>query len=177
MLMNDTKPSRLDNILTSINALEEQVEQSRQTIEKERSKANTVIRVVLVLLACLALLNLHYMHVMTQEFRIMIKDMVAMYEHFGRVAERMDDMTAYVAGMEQNIKLMPVIDDQMTAMNTDVDGMKASLADMTTNVAAMDQRIGSIDQGVANMAQRFRTLNANVGNMRYNVNQMSDVMP
>lgn len=168
---------KLNKILTSVHELEEQVVQSGQTIAKERAKANAVIRVVLVLLACLALLNLHFMHVMTQEFRTMIKDMVAMHEYFGRVAERMSDMTGYVASMEEGIKLMPVINEQMTGMNKDVSGMKNNLTSMTANVAAMDQQVSSINQGVGTMAQHFRTLNGNVGNIRQDVNQMSGVVP
>ncbi|QLQ32265.1 MAG: hypothetical protein HZT40_12450 [Candidatus Thiothrix singaporensis] len=137
---------KLNKILASMQELEKRVVQGGLTIAQERAKANAVIRVVLVLLACLALLNLHFMHVMTQEFRTMIKDMVSMHEYFGQVAERMNDMTGYVANMEEDIKLMPVINAQMTDMNKDVSGMQASLAGMTANVAAMHQHVGSINQ-------------------------------
>lgn len=171
------EPDKMNKILASVQELEKRVVQGGLTIAQERAKANAVIRVVLVLLACLALLNLHFMHVMTQEFRTMIKDMVSMHEYFGRVAERMHDMTGYVANMEEDIKLMPVINEQMTGMNRDVSGMQASLAGMTANVTAMDQHVGSINQGVGSMAQHFRTLNTNVGNIQQNVNQMSAVGP
>lgn len=175
--MKTSEMDKSEKTLKTFKELEAQVKQGGVTIANEAAKSNTVIRVVTVLLACLALLNLHYIHVMSQEFRVMIKDMTAMYELFERSADRMADVTGYVAGMEESIRLMPIINEQMAAMNTDVAGMKNSVNDMTASVGTMDQSMGVIDQDISQMAQRFRSLNANVGSMQHNVNRMSGVVP
>jgi len=175
--MASPNTSGLAGVLESLDTLEQEVVASSEHIERERRKANVVMKIVLVVLGCMALLNVHFMHVLTQEFRIMIKDMVAMYEHFGRVSERMNDMKVYVVDMEQNMKLMPVIDRQMSAMNDDISSMRTNMTSMAGDVQGMEQRIGTINHDVGVMSQRFRSMNSNVGSMQRNVGEMSDVVP
>lgn len=167
----------LQQALDELVALECSVVDDQQQTQRAHQRFNVSLKAVLIALSFLALLNIHYLHVLTQEFRVMLNDMVAMYEHFGRVAERMNDMTVSVTSMEQDVKMMPVITLQMEAMNTDIGSMRDNMTGMSTDVLSMEQRIGTINNDVLEMSQRFRNVNVNVGNMGYNVNQMSDVVP
>jgi hypothetical protein len=175
MTMQDTPT--LDQAITAIADLEQQVQAAQDAIATEHRKANLTMRVVLVLLACMVLANLQFVYMLTAEFRTVVKDMVAMYEHFGRVADRMDVMTTYIQAMEQDMRLMPVMREQMTLMSADVANMSGNMANMTRDMGNMQQQVGTMDNGMGSMSQRFHNLNSNVGSMGRNVGDMADTVP
>ncbi len=171
------QPRHAEEALQALVGLEQAVIANQHTLQRQRNKANFIVKTVLVVLGCLALLNVHFMHVLTQEFRTMVKDMVAMYEHFGRVADRMDSMTTHVEDMRQNIQLMPVMEAQMQAMSGSIHAMQANMSGMTTDVTLMEQRIGAINQDVGVMSQHFRRMNVHVAGMQRHVAAISEVVP
>lgn len=174
----ETPPSStLEQALTALAQMEQQAEAVRQAMEQEQVSANRIMRISLAFLACMALVNVQFIYLLTDEFRSVIHNMVSMYEHFGRVAERMNDMTAYVTDMEQNVRLMPVMGQQMAAMNGNMVSMAQDMRSMVSDIVDMQQRVGGMKQDMGLMSQQFHHLNANVGAMGVNVHQMSNTVP
>jgi uncharacterized protein YdcH (DUF465 family) len=169
--------TQLEQAFASINALEEQVQTSQENIDREHRKANITMRVVLILLGCMVLANLQFVYMLTAEFRGVVKNMVAMYEHFGRVAERMDSMTVYVASMENDMRLMPVMRQQMALMNVRITSMSSDMGNMTQDMGNMQTQVSSMGQNMGSMSQRFQHLNSNVGVMGNDVGNMADTVP
>jgi hypothetical protein len=167
----------LDQAIAAIASFEEQVQAHQEAVANEHRKANLTMRVVLVLLACMVLANLEFVYMLTAEFRTVIKDMVAMYEHFGRVADRMDVMASYMQTMDQDMRLMPVMREQMTLMSTDVSSMSSNMTNMSKDMGNMQQQISTMDNGMGSMRQRFQSVNGNVGSMGRDVNSMSNTVP
>lgn len=167
----------LNQAIATIASFEEQVQANQEAIANEHRKANLTMRVVLVLLACMVLANLEFVYMLTAEFRTVIQDMVAMYEHFGRVADRMDVMASYMQSMDQDMRLMPVMREQMGLMSTDVSSMSSDMSHMRKDMGNMQQQISTMDNGMGSMRQRFQNVNSNVGSMGHDVNSMSDTVP
>ncbi|HRJ53851.1 MAG TPA: hypothetical protein PLE99_13880 [Candidatus Thiothrix moscowensis] len=169
--------AQLEQAFASINALETQVQAAQENIDREHHKANITMRVVLILLGCMVLANLQFVYMLTAEFRTVIKDMVAMYEHFGRVADRMDTMAVYMQSMEQDMRLMPVMREQMALMNVRITSMSTDMGDMTQDMGNMQHQVSSMGQDMGSMSQRFHHLNSNVGGMGNDVGKMADTVP
>lgn len=167
----------LEQTLAHLTAFEQQVDAAQDAIDHDHNKANITMRVVLILLGCMVLANLQFVYMLTAEFRTVIKDMVAMYEHFGRVAERMDTMAVYMQEMEQDMRLIPVMGEQMTLMNQYVANMSHNMAHMGRDMGNMQQQVGTMEQGMGSMSQRFHHLNGNVGIMGKDVGEMADTVP
>ena len=170
-------PPNLEQALANIVTFEQKVQASQTNIDHDHRKANITMRVVLVLLGCMVLANLQFVYMLTAEFRTVVKDMVAMYEHFGRVADRMDSMTGYVQSMEEDMRLMPVMREQMTLMNTRITSMSSNMSAMSTDMHNMQQQVGTMGQGMNSMSQRFHHLNSNVRSMGQVVGTMADTVP
>lgn len=157
----------------------EQIEDKLLVRQRESSRASQRLwpQLVFAMLGCLALVNLYFVDQLVAEFEGMLSSMTQMYTHFGRVASRMSDMRGYVAGMEKNIALMPVIGDEMAGMSADVNVMAGNVGEMTTNIGNMDEHVATMGVTVADMSQRFRHLNHNVGIMSFDVQQMAKPVP
>ena len=171
--MNDS--DRIEKLLDTLKAVEDDLR------EQQRNRANASRRVwpnlLLVLVGCLGLFNIYYVNRLYTESQGMVTSMTQMYTHFGRVAARMSDMREYVASMEKNIAMMPVIDDEMGAMSIDIEAMTGSVGVMDRYVGVMDQRVATMGVSVGDMSRRFRHLNYNVGGMSYDVRQMAEPVP
>jgi len=171
-----SKPS-LEPLLQSLTTMENTVATINEKIETNRRQSNFVMRAIFILLSCFMLMNIHFMHVLTQEFRVVVNNMVEMYEHFGRVSSRMGDMTTYVSHMADDVKMMPVITLQMQAMNKNITSMSHNTQSMVSTMQGMDQQIDTLNHDVFSMANHFRSLKANVGSMGSDINGMSQIVP
>jgi len=171
--MNDH--DRIERLTLTLNHLESDLLARQQ--ETTRTSRRLLPRVVFAFIGCLALVNLYFVDKLATEFSGMLTSMTQMYTHFGRVASRMSDMRDYVAGMENNIALMPVIGDEMAGMSVDIDAMTHNVGTMTTHIGIMDQRVATMGVTVTDMSRRFRHLNYNVGVMSFDVQQMAKPVP
>ena len=125
----------------------------------------------------LALANIFFINRLVHEFSVIIHSMNDMYVHFGKVSDRMSYMRDYVVKMEQDIRLMPVIGQQMDEMSMNVNVMSQNVAGMGKTIVDMDSKIGALNTSVRDMTLRFRNVNASVGNIGWDVNQMSKPIP
>lgn len=125
----------------------------------------------------LALANIFFINRLVHEFSVIIGSMNDMYVHFGRVSDRMSHMRDYVVRMEQDIRLMPVIGQQMDEMSANVQAMSQNVTGMGQTIVDMDQKIAALNVNVRDMTARFRNVNASVGNIGWDVNQMSKPIP
>lgn len=171
--MNDH--DRIEKLAHTLEHMESDLlDSQRQT---DRASRSPWPRVIFGLVGCLALFNLYFVDKLASEFEGMLASMTQMYTHFGRVASRMSDMRVYVGGMESNIAMMPVIDDEMAEMSVEITAMAGNVGSMTADMGVMDHRVATMGVTVADMAQRFRHLNHNVGIMSFDVNQMAKPVP
>ena len=171
--MNDHE--RIENLLETLKAMEHDLREQQR--ESARASHRAWPHVLLAVVGCLALFNIYYVNKLFAESEGMITSMTQMYIHFGRVAARMSDMRDYVAGMEGNITMMPIIDDEMAAMSSDIGAMSNNVGAMNHYVGVMDQRVATLGVTVPDMSQRFRHLNYNVGRMSFDVRQMAEPVP
>lgn len=153
------------------------IQAARHALAANRQRARHLLRASVVALACLALVNVHFIYLLTEEFGDMIHRMVSMYEHFGRVAERMNDMTDEVVAMENEVRLMPIMSQQTGSMKHSIVGMAADIDLMARDVAQMRQRVGGMNQDMMIMARQFHQLNVNVGAMGVDVRHMANTVP
>jgi len=166
---------RIERLTQTLSHLESDLLARQQATS--RASRHLLPRVIFAFIGGLALVNLYFVDKLTAEFDGMLTSMTQMYTHFGRVASRMSDMRDYVAGMENNIALMPVIGDEMAGMSVDIDAMTRSVGTMTTHIGIMDQQITTMSVTVTDMSRRFRHLNYNVGVMSVDVQQMAKPVP
>ena len=171
--MNDY--DRIEKLLDTLKAMEDDLREHQR--ESARTSRRAWPHVLLALVGCMALFNIYYVNKLFTQSEGMIISMTQMYTHFGRVASRMSDMREYVGGMEENIAMMPIIDDEMAAMSVDIDAMTNNVGAMDGYVGMMDKRVATMGVTVLDMSQRFRHLNYNVGRMSFDVRQMAAPVP
>lgn len=150
---------------------------ARAQARSEEGSQSVGAKILFAIIGCLALANLYFVNTLTQDIKTIILSMNEMYEHFGRVSHRMRDMRDYVAAMEGNIRLMPVMREQMEGLSSNISLMAGDVGGMRSSVTGMDQRVGAVSATVFDMALRFRDLNRNVGQMGLDVDQMALPVP
>lgn len=171
-----TDPST-DDLEAALSKLAEQGRVQQAASRADQRQRLPLLRIGLAALLCLALVNLHFIYLLTLEFRGMIHSMVSMYEHFGGVADRMDEMTVDMVAMENEIRLMPIMTQQTASMRVNILSMASDMDIMARDVERMRQRVAGMNQEMAIMAGQFHQLNASVGAMGIDVRQMSNVVP
>jgi methyl-accepting chemotaxis protein len=168
--------TQVDQILEVLSNAESDI-RSRSRENTDTGRRSLLPRILFALIGCLGLANLYFVNTLTQDIKTIILSMNEMYEHFGHVSARMNDMRDYVSAMEDDIRFMPIIWEQMDKLSVNISSMRSDVTGMRSSVTSMDQRVGSVNASVFDMALRFRELNGNVGQMGVDVNQMSRPVP
>jgi cobalamin biosynthesis protein CobD/CbiB len=172
-----SESDQVKKFLSNLEHIETDLVRHRTESRKRSRGAGLWLRLVFFLVVLLSLANIYFTNRLTQEFTVVIDSMVEMYEHFGRVSARMNDMRDYVADMEGNIKMMPVISAQMYEMNQDISAMTGDVENMKRSIIDMDHHVGAMTVNIQDMSLRFINLNRNVGQMGVDVNQMARPVP
>jgi methyl-accepting chemotaxis protein len=136
-----------------------------------------MIRVFGLLMTVLALSNLYFVNDLTQEVRLVVARMDEMADYFARVSDRMRDMRREVSGMEENVRLLPVVDLQVTEIAAHVGAMGAGVEQMRRSTSTLDRQVGHMHGAMSDMALRFRAMNASVGAMGVDVREMAKPVP
>ncbi|MBF0124935.1 MAG: hypothetical protein HQL60_06340 [Magnetococcales bacterium] len=173
--MNRDEETRktLDIITETFGTFRAEMESVDKIAFKIGRRTTRLIRVVLTILAISSTIVLFLVADLTSSLTQMIDSMNAMYNHFGYMSKDMNDITASVNNMGQNIQGIPVIAEAMKQMNHDVAGMDGAVVGMKDNMQSMEQGIVQIDRGVWEMSGRFNSVTMAVSHMNYNVNQMT----
>jgi uncharacterized protein YoxC len=145
--------------------------------QKKASRRAVAPRVFCVLIGILALANLYFVNQLMMETRAIIANLNEMYGHFATVSGRMSEIRDDMALMEQEVRLMPVLHEQMEALAMKVAQMNEDVGAMTGNLVEMQQRVGGMTASVSDMSVRFRALNQKVGQMGLDVDQMARPVP
>lgn len=165
-----------DRIIEILKGTEADLTQRIRTQNQAGRKA-VAPRVFFVLIGVLALANLYFVNQLTMEIRAIITNLNEMYGHFATVSARMSDIRDDMTRMEQEVRLVPVLREQMTALAVNIEQMNADVDDMTGSLVEMDQRVGAINMSVSDMALRYRGLNQTLGQMGADVDQMARPVP
>lgn len=145
--------------------------------QKKASRRAVAPRVFFVLIGILALANLYFVNQLMMETRAIIANLNEMYGHFATVSGRVSEIRDDMALMEQEVRLMPVLHEQMEALAMKVAQMNEDVGAMTGNLVEMQQRVGGMTASVSDMSVRFRALNQKVGQMGLDVDQMARPVP
>lgn len=150
-----------------------------QRIRDQRKAGRKAIapRAFFVLIGILALANLYFVNQLTMEIRAIITNLNEMYGHFATVSGRMSEIRDDMTRMEQEVRLMPVLREQMEALAMQVAQMNEDVGAMTGHLVEMEQRVGGMTTSVSDMSVRFRALNQKVGQMGLDVDQMARPVP
>lgn len=132
-----------------------------------------IIRGILLLLAILAVINLYLIKDLSQAMLDMTSTMDQMHHHFASVDRDMRTITQSVLNMNEQVRSLPPMKDDLVLMNQDMTRMRHDVNFMDQSLGTMDQHVATITNGVGEMAGRFELLNQTTLGMGYNVNQMT----
>jgi len=132
-----------------------------------------IIRGILLLLAILAVINLYLIKDLSQAMLDMTSTMDQMHHHFASVDRDMRTITQSVLNMNEQVRSLPPMKDDLVLMNQDMTRMRHDVNFMDQSLGTMDQHVATITNGVGEMAVRFELLNQTTLGMGYNVNQMT----
>lgn len=132
-----------------------------------------IIRGVLLLLAILAVINLYLIQDLARAMLDMTGTMDRMQQHFAAVDRDMGTITQSVLGINELVRSLPPMKDDLVLMNQDMTRMRHDVNFMDQSLGTMDQHVATITNGVGEMAGRFELLNQTTLGMGYNVNQMT----
>ncbi|MBK1645502.1 hypothetical protein CKO25_12780 [Thiocapsa imhoffii] len=167
---------QIDRIIEILDGTETAL--TKRIRDQEQAERTAIApRLFFVLIGALALANVYFVSQLTLEMRSIISNLNDMYGHFATVSVRMSDIRADMTRMEQEIRLMPVLQEQMTALAHEIATMNQDVGTMTSTVVDMEQRVGTINRSVVELALRFRGLNQKVGQMSLDVDQMARPVP
>ncbi|NCA71930.1 MAG: hypothetical protein EOM91_18000 [Sphingobacteriia bacterium] len=150
---------------------------ARARSQHEASHKALAPRVVFVLIGILALANLYFVSQLTLEIRTIIANLNEMHGHVSTLSQRMSRIRDEIQAMGQEVRLMPVLREQMQSLAGQVGGLESDVGLMTGTLVEMEQRVGSMNVDVGDMALRFRQLNQKVGQIGLDVNQMARPVP
>ena len=136
-------------------------------------KTNKFIKVIAFIFFGFSVYLMTHAYSLTKNVEHLANDMVLMYEHFGKMADDMNEMTRSVVHMGKNIRTIPMMTAEMGLMVGNVNSMRGDVQAMTSDVITMDTNLETIAQGVHSMSGRFIHLNQSVEYMRHNVGKMS----
>jgi methyl-accepting chemotaxis protein len=158
-------------------AMEQELEQTRTRSLAQRGRAGRAIHLLLALIGALALLNLYYVSNMAGDVRVVARSMVEMYTNFGQMSERMQHIRQHVQSMGEQIRMMPVMTEQLQGMRGYMAQMRSDVEGMRDRMAQMQERVGTMNSDIREMAGRFRNMNRSVYGLGADVREMSDVVP
>lgn len=168
--------SRTERLLTLLAHTEEGLE-ARVREQHEAARRALAPRAFFGLIGLLALANLWFVNVLTTEVRAVVANLNEMYGHFATVSARMTDVRGELTAMEQQMRLMPVLGEQLHMLTNRMAQLDGDVAAMGGSVGELHQRVGAIDGSVADLAARLRALNQKVAQMGVDVEQMARPVP
>ncbi len=172
-MLDEAQTDRIIEILETTEA-----ELTRQVRAQHQAGRRAIApRLFFMLIGALALINLYFVNQLTLEIRATISDLKEMYGHFATVSGRMSEIQKDMLRMEQEIRLMPVLREQMDELAVKLGHMSTDVATMTDRVTELDQRTGTMTTSVSEMALRYRGLNQKLGQMSLDVEQMARPVP
>ncbi len=118
-----------------------------------------------------------YLNDLTQEVRLVVRNLNEMYVHFGHVSKLMSRMRGTINNMEQNMLMMPIMGEQMAEMGDDTGRMQRDVGYMNSTITTLDHQIGALNANVWDMSMRFRNVNSSVMHIRQDVNQFDRALP
>lgn len=113
---------------------------------------------------------------LNDDMRHLAGNMVQMYQHFGDMAEDVEEISYYVKNIGDKIVTIPRISKSMTLMSNDLAGITGNIRLIEGSVTTMDSNMGNISVNMKDMTQRFGRMTQNVEYMRKNINEMAKPM-
>jgi hypothetical protein len=168
---------RIERLDALLERLQQRADTAAAPNRRRARRVARLFRIFGLLMAALALANLYFVNALTQEVRLVVGELDQMTGYFVRVSERMHDMRGSVAAMEAEVRLMPVMDAQVSAIAGQLGPMTDGVGAMERSTAALDRNVRGMRGAMDDMALRFRALNARVGAMGVDVHEMAKPVP
>jgi len=172
-----TESNQVSRLLDQLGQIEQELKRHKLEARDQARPTVVFVRALLLIMGTLALANIYFVNEVVQEVAVTVRNLNEMYHHFARTSERVSDVNGYVTAIGENVKTVPVIEDQLVAMGDRVESMRKSVKQNTDYLVLTDQHMGVMRNSVRDMAVRFRALNNNVRYMGQDVYQMSKPLP
>ena len=168
---------QITNLVQTMENLEADLVKGIEQTHRKSQHATRLIYTLIVITGVMSLANIYFVNDLTQEVRLVVRNMNEMYGHFGRVSKLLVRMRGTVNNMEQNMTMMPIMGEQMAEIGDDTGRMKRDVAHMNSTITTLDQQIGAMNTSVWDMSMRFRNMNFTVGNMGQDVHHFARPVP
>lgn len=132
-----------------------------------------IIRAVFLILIVASVINLYLIQDLARGMLSMTASMESMYDNFSRVSKDMRAITAAVVTMNERVRSLPPMREDLVLINRDMVGIGQDMRTMDGDMAGMNQHVANITNGVNEMAWRFDQLILTTQGMGHTVNQMS----
>ena len=168
---------QITNLLQTMDNLEADLLEDLEHTRRYSRRAERFIYTLIMMMGVMSLANIYFVNDITQEVRLVVRNMNEMYGHFANVSELMTRMRGIVNNMETNMKMMPIMGEQMAEIGDDTRSMKRDVGYMNSTITTLDHQIGAMNASVWDMSVRFRNLNTTIGNMGQDVHQFARPVP
>ena len=168
---------QITNLLQTMDSLETDLDKDIEQTGRKSQRVAWFIYTLIVVIGAMSLINIYYVNDLTQEVRLAIRHMNEMDQHFGQVSELMLGIRSKVSNMDQNIKMMPILGEQMAEIGDYTGTMKRDVGHVNSSITNIDHQTGAMNASVWEMSLRFRNMNATVGNIGQDVNQFARPVP
>ena len=168
---------QVTNLLQTMENLEADLAKGIEQTDRKAQRIDRIIYTIIAVIGAMSLINIYFVNDLTQEVRLVVRNMSEMQGHFDQVSTLMLRMRGTINNMDQNMRLMPIMGEQMAEIGNYTGMMKRDVDQVNTTIANLDHQIGSMNASVWDMSMRFRNVNVTVGNMGQDVNQFARPVP
>lgn len=172
-----SKQDQITNLMQTMENLEADLAKGIEQTDRKSQRVSRFIYTLIVVIGAMSLINIYFVNDLTQEVRLVVRNMNEMQGHFGQVSALMLQMRGTINSMDQNMQLMPIMGEQMAEIGNYTQRIKRDVGQVNTTITNLDQQIGAMNASLWDMSMRFRNVNVTVGNMGQDVNQFARPVP
>lgn len=146
-------------------------------------RTTQIIRFGMTSMLILGAALFYLIYILTSDFAIIRLHMEKISEHmasiesnFTSVAGDIDAVQKTLVVLNDNITVMPAMNDSVARMDASLLALSGDLRSMVEQIYTMNGSVGNITANLQLMNKQFTDMNFTVGHMAGNVNQMSKPM-
>lgn len=139
-------------------------------------RVTAILRVGMISLGVVAIIFLFLLFVLTSKITYMIDVIDTMNTQFTSMSKDMGEMRGVIVQMDQYMSTMPVIVQEVGAMQGSVSTLNGHISEIATRMQTIDKGLTRITQHVGNMTGTFRVMDGSVNRIDQDVHRMSRPM-
>jgi len=171
-----SEDQQIHQVIAYLSEMENDLLRQEKKSEAIYQRSSRLIYRVFFILGVFALVNIYFINGLAYEVEVIVDSMVEMYTHFGEMSERMNQISAHVVNIGENVKNMPVIADQMKGMSEDIAVKDEGVSGMQEKMVLIKDKVQGMGGDISDMSQKFHSMNRSVDGMSNNVRDMSNIV-